>query len=205
MTIFAMFGANAQEQGDIEFGLGFGLNRSNLSVVDEQFGIENLYSFNIAASGEYYFSDRWGMKMKIIYDNKGPGPGFFAALIDPNSIMPADVIINYITVPAMANWHFGKNRNWYLNFGPYIGFLIKAEDTKLDFDNTDDLKSIDIGFDLGMGYKFKVNDKIKIFIEYDVQSGFSEVLTGSKLYREARNIRESFNIGVLYNIRTKGK
>ncbi|MGB1288154.1 MAG: hypothetical protein ACPG7F_16575, partial [Aggregatilineales bacterium] len=29
--------------------------------------------------------------------------------------------------PIHANWHFGSNRNWYLNFGPTLGVLLDSK------------------------------------------------------------------------------
>ena len=113
---FGLLISNAQDQGDFELGINAGLNLSNLASSDDDFESDSRVSFNIAASGEYYFSDRWGIKTKLIFDKKGFGD-------DDNDV---DVNMDYITIPVMANWHFGSNRNWYLNFGVYGGFLLNA-------------------------------------------------------------------------------
>ena len=99
----------------------------------------------------------------------------------------------------MANWHFGSNRDWYMNFGPYVGFLISAEDSELGLDLKDGFKSTDFGLALGIGYKFEIDDNLKLFIEYDGQSGLSDIFE-ENAGDSIRNARSSFNIGVLFNL-----
>ena len=97
----------------------------------------------------------------------------------------------------MANWHFGSNLNWYLNLGPYIGFLVGAEDSELGLDLKDGFNSTDFGLAFGIGYKFEIDDTIKLYFEYDGQSGLSDIFkvnTGDAI----RNGRSSINVGVLF-------
>lgn len=197
LIIFGMLRSNAQDSGDIELGFGAGLNVSNVTAQEGANGTPSRFSFNIGASGEYYFSDRWGLKVELIYDNKGWADGFIEDN-NANSIT-TDYEVNYVTLPIMANWHFGSNRNWYLNFGPYIGFLVNAEATESDLKVKDGFKSTDFGLAFGIGYKFEIDDNIKLFIEYDGQSGLTDVFEnnpGSAI----RNGRSSFNIGALFSL-----
>lgn len=200
ITAFAIFGlltTNAQDKGGFELGLGLGVNISNVSTIDGQENASSKTSINAGASGEYYFSDRWGVKTKLIYDSKGWAEGY---ILDQNNMVTiTDFKLNYLTVPVMANWHFGSNRNWYLNFGPYIGFLISAEDSELGLDLKDGFKSTDFGAAFGIGHKIKVADNIKLFIEYDAQSGFSDIFE-ENAGEAIRNGRSSFNIGVLFSL-----
>lgn len=200
ISAFAIFGiltSNAQNSGDIELGVGMGLNMANVSIPDGQINASSRTSFNAGISGEYYFSDRWGLKAKLIYDNKGWSDGF---ITDENgNTVTTDFKLNYVTLPIMANWHFGSNRNWYLNFGPYVGFLVNAEDSELGLDLKDGFKSTDFGFAFGIGYKFEIDDNIKLYIEYDGQSGFSDIFEENS-GDAVRNVRSSFNIGALFSL-----
>jgi outer membrane protein W len=198
LAIFGILTSNAQDSGDFELGVGLGLNLTNVSTIVGQDNASSRTSFNAGVSGEYYFSDRWGLKAKLIYDSKGWSNGFI-------NTVTTDYKLNYITLPIMANWHFGSNRNWYLNFGPYVGFLVNAEDSELGLDLKDEFKSTDFGFAFGIGYKFKINDKIKLYIEFDGQSGFSDIFEENsgdliRTISTIRNVRSSFNIGALFNL-----
>ncbi len=190
----------AQEKGDFEVGGNIGVNFSNIVVsgnnIDDQ--ADSKTGFNIGATGEYYFSDRWGLKAKLIYDQKGWADSF-AQNQETGNVVRGDMKVDYLTIPVMANWHFGKQRNWYLNFGFYGAFLLKAEvegvDTSEGFNNSD------FGLALGIGVKFPVSDNAKLFIEYDGQSGFSNIAGGeSDSSITLRNGRSAFNIGVLFDL-----
>jgi len=199
ITLFmlALFSSYGQDSGEIELGGNIGLNIANVSTIDGQNNASSIVAFNVGVSGEYYFSDKWGLKMELIYDNKGWSDGFITD--EDSNKVTTDFKLNYITLPIMANWHFGSNRNWYLNFGPYVGFLVSAEDSKLGLDLKDGFKSTDFGFAFGIGYKFEIDDNIKLFIEYDAQSGLTDIFEVNN-GDAVRNGRSSLNLGVLFSL-----
>lgn len=188
----------AQQKGDFELGGNIGLNSSNLQVSSYQYGYnynittDSKNDFNLAFTSEYYFSDRWGIKAKMIYDKKG----FVGFVNDFNKY--SEFTLSYLTIPVMANWHFGSTRKWYLNFGLYTGFLLDAEMEvykSLDISNT--FNSFDIGLALGIGYKFPVSEKIKLFFELDMQGGFQNVLPENNQI-SGKNSRSALNFGILF-------
>ena len=161
---------NAQDKGNIEFGFNTGLSTSTASTDDDY--AETNVTFNVGASADYYFSDRWSIKVKAIYDRKGWDKDFITDM-NGNAVR-TNIDLDYLTIPVMANWHFGSKRNWYLNFGPYVGFLMSAKETTFDTDLKDFFNSTDAGLALGIGVKIPLSDKLKLFFEYDGQYGFSE-------------------------------
>lgn len=185
-------------KGDIELGFGGGINFATISDFEGETANGGYTAFNIAASGEYYFSDRWGIKMRLIFDNKGWGDGFVTDE-DLNTII-TDFRLSYLSVPVMANWHFGKRRNWYLNFGGYVGFLTSAKDTTLSLDVKELLNSTDFGLTLGIGYAFRLNERTRLFIEYDEQLGLSDIFVENPFTNSITNRRSSFNLGVLFQL-----
>lgn len=196
-TLFGVLITNAQDNGDFEFGVNAGLNLANVSTIDGQNNANTRVAFNVGASGEYYFSDRWGLKAKLTYDSKGWSDGYIEG--EDFDTVTTNFKLNYLTVPIMANWHFGSNRNWYLHFGPYIGVLINATDSELGLDLKDGFKSSDLGLALGIGHKFEINDNTKLFIEFDGQSGFTDIFEDNP-WDAVSNSRSSLNFGVLFNL-----
>lgn len=195
--IIVLTTVQAQDGRDFEFGGNIGLNFANVSTTDGEYGANTRIGFNIGASGEYYFSNRWGFKVKLIYDGKGWADGFIESEDIGN--VTTNFKVNYITIPLMANWHFGRNRNWYLNFGPYAGLLVSAKESKLGIDVKEAFESFDFGIALGIGYKFEIRNNTKLFFEFDGQSGFADVFqenAGTTL----RNGRSSLNFGVLFGL-----
>jgi opacity protein-like surface antigen len=129
----------------------------------------------------------------LIYDQKGWDNDYIE---DTNgNVYPTDINLNYLTVPIMANWHFGNKKNWYLNFGPYFGFLLDANETQFDSDVTDVFNTTDFGLALGIGVKVPVSDKLKIFFEYDGQGGINDIFKENQ-YSAVTNTRSSFNVGL---------
>ena len=196
----------AQTKGDFELGGNLGLNISNISEIDNENASESRISFNLGASGEFYFSDSWGLKAKLIFDQKGWGNGFEETpIFDMNGNITGvqsnetDFALRYLTIPLMANWHFGRSDNWYLNFGPYVGFLLSAESTEGGTDIKDTLNSTDFGLSAGIGIKIPLNDTTKIFFEYEFQSGFADILPDNP-GDAIRNGRSSVNAGVLFSL-----
>ncbi|MCY1224694.1 hypothetical protein D3C87_60670 [compost metagenome] len=189
-----IFTSTAQDKGKLEFGLGIGLNSSNISTTYDS--ADPSINFNLGATADYYFSDRWSIKAKFIYDRKG-WDNDLIPVVDPGGsrFVRTDINVDYITVPVMAGWHFGSKRNWYLNFGPYIGFLMSAKDTELDSDLKDSFNTVDGGIAFGIGVKIPVSDKLKFFIEYEGQGGIAEVFKNND-GDQITNSRSAFNVGI---------
>ena len=181
----------AQRKGNVEFGLNGGLNSSFIS---DSWGSSDVRtSFNAGAAADFYFSDSWSLKVKAIYDRKGWNNDFVTV---DNTLYRANFAVDYITVPVMANWHFGNTKNWYFNFGPYVGFLVNAEETAFDSDVKDMFNNTDVGLALGLGVKIPLSDYAKLFIEYDVQSGFTDVFKNDFEGDNSSTTRGALNVGI---------
>ncbi|WP_440880363.1 porin family protein [Tenacibaculum sp. C7A-26P2] len=203
ITILSFNFLKAQEKGDIELGGNIGVNFSNVTLGRNTFNNSNLSTdhttgFNIALTGEYYFSDRWGIKTKLIYDQKGWGNGFLDNY-DTGERVISDYELSYFTIPVLANWHFGSNRNWYLNFGLYAGFLIDVnlKDISTNIELMESFETTDIGLALGIGYKFQISENTRLFFEFDGQSGFNSINKENN-GENITNSRSSINFGALF-------
>jgi len=171
-------------KGDSEIGVILGFNFAQFDGDDvESDDIEYNTGVIFGVSYDHYFSDKWSLKARLNYDQKGAKD---ASLGNLN--------LNYITVPINANWHFGKRKRWFLNFGPYVGFLVSAN--ALGLDVKDSVKSTDFGFNTGIGIKIPMGNNLHFFIESSGQSGFGTVddMTGD----DVKNSRGSFSIGVFF-------
>ncbi|NQX82894.1 MAG: porin family protein [Flavobacteriaceae bacterium] len=197
VTIFSTASICAQGQGDFELGIGVGASSSSATQSSAYDGgtADSLSGPNVSISGEYYYSESWGIKMKLISDTKGWTGGHYYDI--PN----VDYELKYITIPVMANWHFGSTKDWYLNFGVYMGFLTDATATNNDVELNvkKDFETSDFGFAYGIGYKFKVNEDMKFYLEYEAQSGSAEIFKDDS-NGTTTNIRASFNAGLIFNI-----
>lgn len=191
-TLGSVMASNAQEKGDVEFGINVGYNSSTVTVSNSIFQPDSGNGVNFGLAADYFFSEEWSIKGKLIYDQKGWNNGSFE-----NEVVfyRTNYNLNYLTIPVMANWHFGRTSNWNLNFGPYAGFLLNAKETTGGLDVTEGFNDNDFGLAFGIGVKIPVSDKLKINLEYEGQAGFSDVFAETANY-QIQNVRGAFNVGV---------
>ena len=70
----------AQEKNSFEVGLHVGYNAATVTT-STQTNSDFRSGFNVTAVGDYFFSDRWSIKAKIGYDQKGWDNGYLTNLI----------------------------------------------------------------------------------------------------------------------------
>ncbi|WP_426430237.1 porin family protein [Winogradskyella sp. HB-48] len=191
MAVFFLTHVNAQsDSGDFTLAPQVGLNLSNYTS-SENLNNRIRTAFNFGVVGEYYLNDRWSLRSGLFYDSKG-------TKIKESGEEYIDKL-NYLAVPIHANWHFGSKRNWFLNFGPTLGFLLsaKADTPEGEFDVKDELESsFDIGLGLGIGYKFNVSENTELFIQYQGYNGFIDLFGLDEF--SVFNATSAFNVGVIF-------
>ncbi len=189
-AFLVFFNLNAQStKGDITLAPQIGLNFSTYTS-DASYDLRT--SFAGGVIGEYYFSDRWSLRSGLLFDPMGAEDDF-------NNTDK----LNYLSLPLQANWHFGKNRNWFLNFGPYAAFLLSANSELSDgqeIDVKDFVSKMDIGFGVGIGYKFDVSENLQLSIDYQGYGGFINIDDSDSLPFDITNSRSSFNVGAIFKI-----
>ena len=117
--------AQINQQNDITIAPHIGLALSTYSA-SENVSYDLRTSLAVGAGVEYFFSDRWSLRSGLIYAPMGAEDDF-------NNVDK----LNYLQIPLNANWHFGSNRNWYLNFGFAGNILLSANAEFSDGTETD--------------------------------------------------------------------
>jgi len=134
--------SHAQRRGDLEFGITAG---GNLSYVESSYYDSDIIGgFNAGLSADYYFSRTWSLKVEASYQQKGFGNGYYVDN-QGNEVDGVNYTLGYVTIPVLAEVHFGSYNNWYVNFGPYIGFLTSATGNQGLGDVKDSFNSVDGG------------------------------------------------------------
>ncbi|MGK4568726.1 porin family protein [Flavobacterium sp. 3HN19-14] len=186
MALIGTFSAHAQGKKNVEFGFNAGYNAAAISTDDGD--TDSRSTFNFGFSADYYFSTSWSLKGKLIYDKKGYDNGL-------TSGVTTDIKLDYLTVPVMASWHFGPDRIFYANIGPYVGFLLNAKETSFENDIKNEVNSTDFGISYGLGVKVPVSDKLRLFFELEEADGLTNVFKDNDGY-DNWNRRASINFGV---------
>lgn len=191
LAFCSFFTMSAQfEKGDITLSPQLGVNFSTYWSTDVNYNARSSATFGL--SGNYYFSDRWSLKSGLIYNGMGAKDGYDN--IDK---------LNYLALPLNASWHFGKKRNWYLNFGPNLNFLLSAESefsdgSKIGIQNS--ISSFDVGLGLGIGYTFNISESFIMFVDYQGYFGFINADKNGVLPYNIQNSKDGFNVGGIFKL-----
>lgn len=183
-----------REKGNIELTPIIGYSAS-YQLDSFLFGSSSVSGIQLGIYGNYFFNNRWSLRSGLLYQKMGTNNVDFSILTNEYSERT-----NYVTVPLSVNYHFGTERNWYLNYGLAVGFLTNAE---ADYNNGNGFVDINnlanstqFGINGGIGYKFKVSPKFLMVVEKSNLIG----LTDSTEQRDGKNFYMSFNIGAVFKI-----
>ncbi|WP_177766110.1 outer membrane beta-barrel protein [Flavobacterium sp. I3-2] len=202
IALLTAFSAKSQvhEKNDVEISVLVGLASSDFYGAPSASEFDPIYTPTFGINADYYANNRWSLRFGIEYRTFGAKIENFDGYF--NRVTENKNKLNYIFVPIHANWHFGKNRNWNLNFGPSVSFLESStfNGTKT---GTDNLSKVHLGLGLGIGYKFVLSEKISIGIEHQEYMSFMGILKKEPYNSYYGNIGASFNVRFIYNLNSK--
>lgn len=173
--------AQQREKGTIEIipHIGFTISDFSGSDANDNGAVSSL---NLGVGVEYYLNNRWSIRSGLNYETMG------------SDIDDTILGLSYLTVPLNANWHFGKTRKWNLNFGPSVGLLTYA---KLgDVNVKDDFNKLQVGLNVGIGYKFELTKKLSLLVDYQAMAG----LTDASKDLNIKNNYGSLNVGAVFKL-----
>ena len=208
IALFSVMSVQAQEKGDVELGFVWGVNISNLSGLDKFYIINNSFSLeksqkhyirsirgnDFGLSVDYYFLNQLSLRINLLYDNKGAKfeeKAFFPSFYEDITLKVNSTSIhqlNYFSIPVVMNWHLGFSegkKNFNLNFGPYIAFLLGG--LKYDFDYYYKFKDYN-------GRSVKLNEEYKEDFEGRIEQ-YSEM--NRKWFKERYN---GFDFGIAFGL-----
>lgn len=184
----------SQKIGDFEIGLFGGVSISNIVSAQDLIESNLRLGFNGGASVDYYFTEPVSLELEVFYNQNG-------RVIDPlasnDSQISRTLTLHYVTVAVLPNYHFGKDFNWYVMAGPYISFLVGANQGTSQV--KEEFKGNDIGLTGGLGYEFPIseNENTSLFIEVVHQLGLSNIVKDN-INEDIRNTRSSLNLGMTF-------
>ncbi len=132
------------------FGLKAGINVAQIFGTGAQ-GINHI-GFAGGFRFTYRFHERFSFDPEVLYNMKGAARYPNVEKGDYESFF---VDLDYIEVPVIFNFHFGKRRNFSFEFGPSIGFLVRESITYnggLINNPTSSFNVYDISFLVGLNY-----------------------------------------------------
>lgn len=141
IAIMAFAFSNAQET---RFGIKGGLNISSFAG-GNYYDANSLVGFQVGGFAEIKVIERLAIQPELLFSTQG------AKLEFGNTDF--DTKLNYINVPVLAKFYVTKQ--FTVEAGPQLGFLVSAKSEGEDV--KDGFKSVDTGFNFGVGYNFTDN------------------------------------------------
>ncbi len=183
------FKTSAQES-KIKFGVQAGLNYSRFrgyeAFTDESPGFAYLFG----ASFQYKIKENLSLKADLNYERKAQNSEGQIEIMDtptPQGYVynfKATAYLNYIMLPVMLKYNFSNDKSFYVNGGPFLGYLLKSGATSKsnmpgtidgDTEDTKYKKSIDYGISAGIGKEFKLKGSHQIYVEIRENLGLANI------------------------------
>lgn len=158
IAVMCFVNLNAQE---VKFGVKAGLNLANISGDDTE-DLDGRTSFHIGGVAEIMITDKFSFQPELLYSAQG-AKSTYEDQFEKEEIT---IKLDYINLPLMAKYYVAEG--FSIEAGPQIGFLMNSEadyeyidkeDPEFNESGTEDLKDeikgIDFGVNLGLGYKLE--------------------------------------------------
>lgn len=171
ILLFVFLFADAQI---VNLGIKAGTNNSKIigtdayEIVSEtSVPISGIFSFHAGVFAVIKINDKFAIQPEVLYSEQGFKYTQFVTVNNEQVEYNLDVNMDYINIPIMVKYY--PFEQFFLDFGPQIGFLINADqeslsgtsviksDVKKAYDDTD------TGFNFGLGYE---GDKYTIYGRY---------------------------------------
>lgn len=166
----------------------------------------SLEGANLGVLLNYNFNKILSIKTGISYERKGFRDTFESILANGQSlgVYRMELNLDYLVVPILARAKFGNKLKFFVNGGPYIGYLTNQlsrgmfptlPSFKWNFLN----KKFDLGVSGGIGVSYPLNDMISISLETRNNSSLISLAEGGSINTNSTN----FIFGINYHLKDK--
>ena len=155
----------------------------------------------------YNINKRLSFKSGIIYERKGYRDSFNATYSNGSSgVFETENNLDYIVMPLLIRANYGNNIRFFVNGGPYLGYLANQQLTNMNSLTPSSKinaggilieKKIDLGISTGIGCAFPINDLLSISFEARNNLGLISIADGGKTNNNSTN----FILGITYHLK----
>jgi hypothetical protein len=183
---------NYSQNSKIKFGVQSGLNYSDFRgyeiPVTPLYSESPAFAFLGGINFEYLINEKLSLKLELNYERKSQKADNTLEIFDNNGSSKVYTFTSkknydYMVLPIMMKYSFSNINSFYINGGPFIGYLLKSNITN-DLENIDGLNNgpfettkynnkTDFGISIGLGKNFEIKEKNSIFIEIRENLGLS--------------------------------
>lgn len=223
IALLLIASTNYSQISKIKFGIQTGLNYSSFRGYDIPDDLSLIltespaFAFLGGISFEYQIKEKLSFKLELNYERKSQKTKADIEIISNNpELFPgADEYKtkknnNYLVVPLMIKYSFGNKESFFVNGGPYIGYLLKSNLEEHLYANgtlqesqttetTTNNKKTDLGLSIGLGKTIKINEKSSIFVEIRENLGLTNT-SKNKVWGNGEIKTNSLNLIVGYSL-----
>ena len=183
---------NYSQNSKIKFGIQAGLNYSDFRgyeiPVTPLYSESPAFAFLGGINFEYLINEKLSLKLELNYERKSQKADNTLEIFDNNGSSKVYTFTSkknydYMVLPIMMKYSFSNKNSFYINGGPFIGYLLKSNITN-DLENINGLNNgpfettkynnkTDFGISIGLGKNFEIKEKNSIFIEIRENLGLS--------------------------------
>lgn len=194
----------------LELGMRFGLNLAEADLRNTDGDLieaARRNGVNVGVFANFQLGNIIAFQPEVTFSQKGFKPSF--TNIDSASTVSTD----YVDMPLMmeAGFKVGNRGRFFVNAGPNVSYLIKAEQefyngtngetitTPFDFDD-DEIERLDFGVNFGGGFSVRAR-KWKYTLDVRYNMGLKEILTVDSAYDfadKAKHRVTNITLGVSY-------
>ncbi len=193
-TVLAQKNKSADRQINMEYGFLSGVNFNSIRKNNQTIFIkENLRSYTGLSIGGYFklnINKLFGVKILTQYDQNGYKIGEITFTDATGNNLAPGTITNkttYLNFPIVGEFTFGNKTKYYVNAGPYIGFLLSSNFiTKISATATseasttksksDGFKSTNFGISLGTGALIPISKKVALHVGVKNNFGLTNII-----------------------------
>jgi len=179
------------QQNKFEIGINGGANLSTMrgsSTYDFSYKPGATFSLMF----QYNASKMFSIHSNISYENKGTYITFPDSEWSGSSKSTFE--FQYITIPVLARLNFGTKAKFFINAGPYIGYLLRPDWV----DN-----SFDFGLTTGIGGQIELRESLILSLELRNNLGLTPITTYYDEFDTQYNNSINLLIGIAYRFGNK--
>lgn len=176
------------------FGISAGTNYSSLRGDIVEF--ESEFSFLFGVNYTFSLKENLSIKAELNYERKNTNREIpIGGVLGQGGIFSEGKYrrkYDYITLPVLLKYNFGYDDPFYVNGGPYLGYIINAEE-KLDgstrgIDITNLYKSFELGISFGVGKVFSVSKNNNLSVEVRNNLGLTSLSESYSIRSNSLNL-----------------
>ncbi|HET6226227.1 MAG TPA: porin family protein [Bacteroidia bacterium] len=185
LFVFLLFATALSAQNKINIGVQGGLGLIKIygnptAKIDQAFD----RGYTAGLSVQYNFKKIFSLRSGLSFERKGSASHITGT--DPNAAYLYEIkqhlFFDYLTLPVLVRASFGKKVNFFVNAGPYFGYLIQTTfiyddpvDGKLQANDLNLIRKFDWGLAAGLGIAIPIKKKLLLSFELRNNVGLYDI------------------------------